>query len=143
LHIVILPLLTQNQLTTAKPLVMPYKIVIALKAFATIHALELFSMDVHVSSVHFFVFEHQTALFTRVSLGVLVIGGGDDGRLHGRDGVGLNHVVLLDAEVHDGLGILEVGCVDGDRVHVSIDPRHVAHRELDIVDQMGEIAIHC
>ena len=122
------------------------KIVIALETLATIHALELFCMDIHVSSVHFFVFEHQTALFTGISLGVLVIGGGGDnsdrGGLHGGDGVGLNDIVLLDTEVHDSLCILEVGGVDRHGVHMAIDASHIAHRELDVVDQVGKISIH-
>ena len=64
---------------------------------------------------------------------------------HGGDGAGLRYrgldrVVGLDREVEDGLGVGRQ-LVRVDR-HVTVDPGHRGHRELDVVDEVREVVLH-
>jgi len=151
LDIVILALLSQDQLTTSKSLVVSDQVVIALETFATSVAFKFFSVNIHVSSMHLLVFENQGTLLTSISLASifdnitchshwLYMGCCHCHRLMMLDyRMGLNSVVSLHWEIHHRLSVLQTLGVD---CHVPVDAWHLVDGELDVVDEVGEVVVH-
>ena len=147
LDIVILALLSQDQLTTSKSLVVSDQVVIALETFSTSVTFKFFSMNIHVSSMHLLVFENKGTLLTGVSLASVFANITWLLRCHCHCHwlmvldyrMGLNCVICLHWEIHHRLSILETLGVD---CHVPVDAWHRVDRELDVVDEVGEVVVH-